>query len=248
MRHSTSLIIALVLLLLAGCTGQEIREEAQEASPGAEVQAQAGDESVYRAVGQEPGWTVLIDSTDLRFITDHGQTVVVKPLASVARGADGTLMVDTELGRLQVSVVEGLCVDIMSGMSFPDSVVLRLDDRELRGCGGDPLSLLVDRVWHVQKLGEKDLPEDVSITIEFQDERVFGKSACNRFMGGFVLTGESLGFTALATTMMACEPGVMELEREFLELMAAVHQHSFGSGGELILQTLQGQRIHARSE
>ena len=45
-------------------------------------------------------------------------------------------------GELEALVFDRVCVDTMSGMTHPNSVEVRWQDRVLRGCGGDPAQLL----------------------------------------------------------------------------------------------------------
>ena len=84
------------------------------------------------------------------------------------------------------------------------------------------------------------------MTIEFlDDDRVAGRGSCNRFMGGWNLTGEGLSFSQLASTRMACAPALMNQEQRFLELMSEVHHFRIGQNGELILLTPDGEAVRA---
>ncbi|HEY1288816.1 MAG TPA: META domain-containing protein [Burkholderiales bacterium] len=48
--------------------------------------------------------------------------------------------------------------------------------------------------------------------------RVSGSGGCNRFTGGYELSGERLSFAKMAGTMMACQES-MESERAFLQAL-----------------------------
>jgi heat shock protein HslJ len=64
--------------------------------------------------------------------------------------------------------------------------------------------------------------------------RVSGSSGCNRFTGTYMQDGESLHFSPMAMTKMACPPPQDALERAFIQAMAgtaAMRQ----SGGTLEL-------------
>jgi heat shock protein HslJ len=56
------------------------------------------------------------------------------------------------------------------------------------------------------------------IVLHTADSRVAGSGGCNRMMGGYVLEGEKLTFTKMASTMMACPEG-MDQERAFAEAL-----------------------------
>ena len=50
--------------------------------------------------------------------------------------------------------------------------------------------------------------------------RVSGSSGCNRFSGTYLQDGQSLKFSPLAMTKMACPPPQDALERAFIQAMA----------------------------
>ena len=86
-------------------------------------------------------------------------------------------------------------------------------------------------------------------TLTFDAEgNVYGKASCNRFTGGFKLTGESLTVGPLATTMMACQPKLMEQEQKFLELLTQVQGFAIAGDGALTLRAADGQTIGARRQ
>lgn len=97
----------------------------------------------YRAVGQEPGWTLEVDEERrLYFVGDYGNTRVGTPApppateTAAAPGANRvTYSVRTEAHTLTVEVVRQECRDVMSGERYPTTAVVRLDGREYRGCG-----------------------------------------------------------------------------------------------------------------
>lgn len=96
----------------------------------------------YRAVGQEPGWTVEVDEERrIQFVGDYGSTRVATPAPppateTAAAGANRvTYTARTAAHTLVLEVVRQACRDDMSGEAFPTTAVLRLDGREYRGCG-----------------------------------------------------------------------------------------------------------------
>lgn len=94
--------------------------------------------ATFRAIGQEPGWSVEIYPTRaLRFSGDYGRTLVVTPLPDPQFDSTGavTYHARTEAHELRVTLVETPCRDAMSGTGFSHSATVHLDGREMQGCG-----------------------------------------------------------------------------------------------------------------
>lgn len=90
-----------------------------------------------RAVGQEPGWFAEIDDErSMRIVYDYAERELMTP-APVKVEGDGRTTYTAVAGEQQVTAVveERACADAMSGEPYPLTVTVRLDDRELRGCG-----------------------------------------------------------------------------------------------------------------
>lgn len=93
----------------------------------------------FRAVGQEPGWT-LEQARDLSIVvvTDYGaERLEFPPVEPEHDAATGTTTFRARAdGRsLVVTVEERPCRDTMSGEAFPTTVIVRIDGETLRGCG-----------------------------------------------------------------------------------------------------------------
>jgi len=58
-------------------------------------------------------------------------------------------------------------------------------------------------------------------TIEFSDSRASGTTGCNNWFGQVTQAPPALTFSAIGTTRRACEPSVMQIERDFLGVLAA---------------------------
>lgn len=82
---------------------------------------------------------------------------------------------------------------------------------------------LTDTYWRLTQLNGAPVvvPEharEPHIVLHSADSRVGGSGGCNRLLGGYVLEGERITFTKMASTMMACPEG-MEQERAFAEAL-----------------------------
>ena len=86
---------------------------------------------------------------------------------------------------------------------------------------------------------------EVRITLARQDQRLMGFSGCNGLGGSYVLSGASLRFDHLASSMQLCEPALNALERQVLDALAATTGQRI-NGQRLSL--LSGDRELARFE
>jgi heat shock protein HslJ len=87
----------------------------------------------YRAIGQEPGWTLIIDERDLTFIPAGGQ-LVRQPKPQAIIGVAGEIY---QTPRIGVNIVHAQCSDVMSGQGYADRVQVDVDGKRYEGCGGD---------------------------------------------------------------------------------------------------------------
>jgi len=149
--------------------------------------------------------------------------------------------------RLSVWIDPRICADIATGMPHPYQVRYELDGKGHTGCGGAPKSLLTGGEWSVETIGGAPAIDQSGATILFMEEgRVAGNASCNRFIGGYHLTGEGLSFSQLGTTMMACEEPLSLQEARFLELLQAVFRFEISPEGRLVLHTPDGRSITAK--
>lgn len=100
--------------------------------------------------------------------------------------------------------------------------------------------------WHLVEMvtaeGVESVPAEWRATILFEDGRAAGRGGCNRFMGDATIDGSNLTFGPLATTMMACPPELMELERVYLVLLDRVVSYEL-DGVRLSLTDADGNRL-----
>jgi heat shock protein HslJ len=201
----------------------------------------------FRATGNEPGWRLDIADGTLTLLTDLGKTRTVMPAPRpTMKGGTRTYAAADGGHAVTASITDTICVDTMSGMPHPNTVVVTLDGRTMNGCGGEPATLLHGE-WRVESLAGAPPVKGPALTITFDPAgRVFGTASCNRFTGGFTLTGESLTIQQPAATMMACVPDeVMKQEDLFLKLLGSVTKFSTDGKG-LTLTTTDGRTITSR--
>ena len=95
-------------------------------TPPAEVDA-------YRALGQEPGWTLAIADGRIDYVGDYGDTRISAPRPNPRTSFNGRRY---ETPRLTVDITYSRCNDAMSGHGYEHQVMVIADGRTVRGCGG----------------------------------------------------------------------------------------------------------------
>jgi heat shock protein HslJ len=246
MNHAHRISPAIVfsgLMVLAACQSpvSQAPSAAEPALPPGEPDCPAhiaAPAEPFRARGQEPSWSLTAGDGRLELVTQFGQQTVSLPVLEVTHAGCATRYsaADAER-RLVATITRGVCRDTMSGMPHPYAVEVQTDDERLSGCGGEPLSLLTGRGWIIEDLDGGGIIDRSRITLGFsgEDSRAYGLGSCNRFTGGFTLTGEGLSFTHPAATMMACAPAVMAQEQKFFRILQAVTSFNIDATGALIL-------------
>jgi heat shock protein HslJ len=196
---------------------------------------QPPDRRPYRARGIEPGWHVDLGEERAEIVADYGalRREAARPAVTVVHGA---YLFDMPEAGASLRIVEDMCRDAATGMPYPDTATIVLDDRTLDGCGGDPRDLLTGATWQVTGLGGAAPEEADRVSITFlAPARVAGSTGCNRFVGGFTLTGEGLQFGALGSTLMACPDPLMAQERAMLDALELVTRFDIAEDGTLRL-------------
>lgn len=199
------------------------------------------DGAPVTARGTEPFWTAVIDQGEM-LLDRMGMEPLRLPVpVAETRMTDAgdivILAVDPERAlRAVMTRFDRRCHDAMTGMPYPEAVDLAMGDHLIVGCGGDPLDLLVGRVWVAEDVGGGGVIDSSRIELVFdRDGRVYGTGGCNRFRAGYVLTGEGLQLGAAGATMMACPEALMAQERRVFDALAHVDRFDIDATGALVL-------------
>jgi heat shock protein HslJ len=239
---------AVAIAVIAGCSKKAEDKATEPAAAPAEAPAAGPAIAAVRARGNEPFWSVDLSETAIVLTTPEGEVRTGAPVLDTTFDDGAVLYVASgDKGEIAVKVLDRVCTDTMTGMPHPQSVQVWTGGQELRGCGGDPASLLQGPEWTVDEIGGKAPATDSKVTLNFgADGSLSGSSSCNRLVTTYTLTGESLAIAQGAGTMMACEQPVMDQEGAFLALLSQVNRFTVADDGALLLQTADGKAIRAR--
>lgn len=86
------------------------------------------------------------------------------------------------------------------------------------GTGGDPLN---GTTWELYSIGRYSPIAGSKTTIRFEDGQVSGLGGCNQYGGEYKSSNQSLSFSALYMTEMACmsPEGIMDQESAYLQFL-----------------------------
>ncbi|MEQ9260604.1 MAG: META domain-containing protein [Roseovarius sp.] len=195
----------------------------------------AGEVERYTARGNEPGWHVTIGEEEIELVADYGEITHRAPRPEV-QVMPGAYVFDIPAAEAVLKLEERLCHDSATGMPYPHAALLEMGERVLVGCGGDPESLLSGAEWQVEDVAGGGIVDGSNITIGFDGAgRVYGGTGCNRFMGGYTLTGEGLEMGQMGVTMMACAEALMAQEQRVLDALGRVARFDIDETGALEL-------------
>lgn len=159
-----------------------------------------------------------------------GATLVATDMFQTEIGCEPALAEqDLWLGELLMSrptlVLEGDTLTIAS----PDTTIT-LTDRAV----ADPDRPLVDTTWVVNGLISGDavssVPANSAASITISDGSAAVHTGCNRGNAGVEITDDTITFAPMATTKMACEPELMELEFAVTRVLTGEVDYSIEAG------------------
>ncbi|WP_343519325.1 META domain-containing protein [Sphingomonas sp.] len=200
----------------------------------------------YRALGTEPGWTLTIDSRQMRYDGDYGETKVTvrTPRAQAIRG-----------GRryaargMTVEITNRECSDGMSDRHYADTVRVTVRGRTVNGCGGEVWELpeLTGQRWRIQQIGNVFRPQRPSqATMQFFPDRLSAAPGCNSHNGGYRIARGRLVAGSLAATRKACPAALMRRDAEFAAILRQPLKVTAPREGTVVLTAPDGRQIVLR--
>ena len=200
----------------------------------------------YRALGTEPGWSLIIDERELTFINMEGQQVR-QPRPQVINGVAGEIY---QTARINVNVVHAQCNDGMSDRIYSDKVQVTVDGRRYEGCGGESVApaTLAGTSWRVVAVNGRPTPAGGQYFVNFEGaERVRARFGCNSIGGGYIQRGGTVSMRNLGATRMACPEPAMSFETEGFRILNQPLFASWTGGDRLTLSNVNGRIDLARS-
>ncbi|WP_353386539.1 YbaY family lipoprotein [Halopseudomonas sabulinigri] len=203
----------------------------------------------FAARGNEPGWTLKVDSERMSLSRQNDPTTILTPTPTTTREEDSyRFNASTEANSVIVDVTPQLCRDSMTGMPYPYEVSVKVNGETLTGCGGAAQSLLTGREWIVEDVDSKGVIDNTQMSLNFTNEGLLGgRAACNQYTTSYQLGGEGLTTQAIASTQKACAPALMNQDEHFLEVLGDVARFEIDDTGALILITTDNRTIKARA-
>ncbi len=118
------------------------------------------------------------------------------------------------------------CAGKTPGDSSGDKTVAAKDD-------------LTGTAWRLEDVAGAGIVDGSEATLEFLAEgKVAGRGSCNRFFGTAKASGESIGFTGLGSTKMACAEALMDQEAKYLAALEGAKR--FTRSGPTLLIYAEG--------
>jgi len=99
--------------------------------------------------------------------------------------------------------------------------------------------------WRLLSLGGAEVPASITTTLALAvDGKVSGSGGCNRFAGSATIKGATIRFSRMVSTMMACQPEMMDQERRFLDALEKVRRwERQRDTGQLVLRDGSGRSL-----
>lgn len=204
---------------LADAPDVPVNEPAENLDGGIATPATASTEVLYRAVGNEPGWGLLVRADGMLYQGQYGEVRITEAAPPGFRPAPGIY----RSGRLTVTIARGPCSDGMSDKTYRDKVQVVAAGETVSGCGGGEID--VNQVegtdWAVAAINGRPTGSSPGYFLSFANGAVSGKFGCNSFQGSFSSNGDHLFVEQLVATEMACGPPAGDFEREGLEVLGS---------------------------
>ena len=94
---------------------------------------------------------------------------------------------------------------------------------------------LVGSQWLLEDLGGSGVLDRVQATLGFPEAgKAAGRGSCNRFFGSVAISGNTIKFSAVGSTKMACPEAVMKQEDKYLAALQAAERFESKDGNLLI--------------
>lgn len=113
--------------------------------------------------------------------------------------------------------------------------------------GGEEIDIIGQ--WRVEDIDHGGVIDNAMVSVEFSaDGRIFGRSGCNSYSGGYIRKKDILTVSEVVSTKMACAPALMDLEQKFFNRLGGELAVSTTGDGALVLGDDDGRILMRRME
>jgi putative lipoprotein len=106
------------------------------------------------------------------------------------------------------------------------------------GIGNGAVAELNGTSWTLTTINGEAVADGVSATMAFADGQVTGSGGCNGYGGKYVLAGNTVTFSEVMSTLMACEDPIMSVENAMMKILQG--SATFSVGDQSLTLTLTG--------
>jgi heat shock protein HslJ len=201
--------------------------------------SQTSDRTSYKALGTEPFWSLTLADGVMTF-SDAGNEHEVRVTDYESRPSfNGWRYVSKNMAA---DVTYSECSDGMSEWVYKDTVTVKVDEREYKGCGGGivPPDTLERTAWRVSSINGMEIPAEQGALISFGDGRMSGSVGCNRLGADYKFSNRAVSFGPVMSTKMACPDPVGKQEYAFVSILNAPASTVFPGDGTMVLTGKDG--------
>jgi len=233
------LVIAALITFTSGLTGcNAINGQPVDSAASSNI----GPSLPFTAQGNEPPWQLVITASHLK-LTQGYQLKSQQFTMADKHQVGKKIRITGKNQALIVSLTPDICHDSMSAMPYPWQAKVTVAGKNLQGCAGEPLELLLGE-WQIEDINGEGILNNSHLTLTFDDKgRVYGSASCNRYSSSYKLTGENLTFKPGLVTKMACPEALMNQEKKFLAIFNEINQFDINKNGALILKSHNGKTL-----
>ncbi|NCA84926.1 MAG: META domain-containing protein [Clostridia bacterium] len=209
----------------------------------------------FRATGNEPFWSLEIDfENKMQFEALDGFGITTPVADPMTANNEDTLRyeAETESGTLIITIVSQSCTNSMSGEKSDYQVDVQVKSssdnsfKNYSGCGTYLGNYRVNGAWQLKRMGDSKIAEGndqeiPTLHLSINQILVYGFSGCNRYTGKAEMNDDSLTFSYMASTRMACPGDTLEdrylriLSEKSLHYRVNNHTLMLGSGEDLMV-------------
>lgn len=215
MKKSFQKVCLIFSIALVACSNNVKKEQKIPAHEPQEHYLVQGDIPYFKATGTEPFWALKITQNKITLQTQ--QDTLNFPHTAPIKAMDANVKrynIETKATLFTITIAMQKCTNAMSGEEFPYSVKVEQKTKDatttLEGCGNYRTDYRLHDIWLLEKInGEKvskaDFGKEIPmIEINTNSNLFSGNDGCNRITGKLFYELETLRFTNIITTEMAC--------------------------------------------